>query len=397
MAANKLPTVSQFRGLNNVTDPIRMGLPWLVRADNVDVTESGGLQTRVGYSKALAGAPTSIYATRDETRLYVIDGGELRQVLDDMSVQPLAQGLGRDAHWAEINDQVLYVAGDAAGIITEDGEVLPWRLPVPAEPRVASVPGGDLPPGQYRVCATFVLPDGRETPASTGAEIEVEQGGQLQITGVDQIPGYATRIYVAPANSTVCQLAIDGAGPAATWDQPPDVLGAELLTDGLDPLPVGVEVIAEWRGRIYAAQYLPANDKTVVWRSEPLAPHLWNLSEGFFMVPGRMHGLAPNDAALVVATDRAMHAYTSEGLALLAPYGAPPGLPWAMDGKRTLIWSARGVCQFPEFTNLTASRVSVAPGLAAGAAVVEIDGQTRFIACLQAGGTPFNQRREVSP
>ena len=175
------------------------------------------------------------------------------------------------------------------------------------------------------------------------------------------------------------------------------MLGAELLTDGLAPLPTGVDVIAEWRGRIYAAQYLPEDDKTVVWRSEPLAPHLWNLSEGFFMVPGRVHALAPNDAALVVTTDRAMHAYTPEGLALLAPYGTPPGLPWAMDGKRTLIWSARGVCQFPEFTNLTASRVSVAPGLEAGAAVVEIDGQTRFIACLQAGGNPFNQRREVSP
>jgi hypothetical protein len=93
-----------------------------------------------------------------------------------------------------------------------------------------------------------------------------------------------------------------------------------------------------------------------------------------------------------------MHGYTPEGLALLASYGTVPGLPWALDGKRTLIWSQRGLCQFPEFTNLTASRVSAAPGLQAGAAVLEIDGQTRFLACLHAGGTPFNSnRREVSP
>ncbi len=86
-----------------------------------------------------------------------------------------------------------------------------------------------------------------------------------------------------------------------------------------------------------------------------------------------------------------------QGLALLASYGTVPGLSWALDDKRTLIWSQRGLCQFPEFTNLTASRVSVAPGLQAGAAVLELDGQVRFLACLNAGGTPFNQRREVSP
>lgn len=392
-----MAAIRSFRGLNNVTDPIRLGLSWFTRADNVDVTESGGVKRRAGYALAQAGAPTGIYATKDETRLYVIDGGELRQVLDDMTVRPMAQGLGRDAYWTEINDQVLYVAGDAAGIITAEGEALPWRLPVPAEPRVQVGEGGQLPAGQYRVCATFVMPDGRETPASTAAEVVVEQGAALQISGVEQLPGCVTRVYVAPADSTAFQLAFGAAGPAAVWAQPPEALGQELLTDGLDPLPLGVDVIAEWSGRIFAAQYLPEDDKTVVWRSRPLAPHLWNLSEDFFMVPGRVHALAPNDAGLVVGTDKALHVHTAEGMGKLAPYGTVPGLPWALDDKRTLIWSKRGLCQFPEFTNLTASRVSVAPGLQAGAAVLELDGQVRFISCLHAGGTPFNQRREVSP
>lgn len=393
-----MAAIRSFQGLNNVTDPIRLGLSWFVRADNVYVTESGGVKRRAGYALAQAGAPTGIYATKDETRLYVIDGGELRQVLDDMTVRPLAQGLGREACWTEINDQVLYVAGDAAGIITAEGEALPWRLPVPAEPRVVVGEGGQLPAGQYRICATFILPDGRESPASTAAEVVVEQGAALQISGIEQLTGCVTRVYVASADSTAFQLAFGDAGPAALWAQPPEALGQELLTDGLDPLPVGVDVIAEWRGRIYAGQYLSEDDKTVVWRSEPLAPHLWNLSEGFFMVPGRVHALAPNKAGLVVATDRAMHALTSEGMDLLADYGTVPGLPWALDDKRTLIWSQRGLCQFPEFTNLTASRVSVAPGLQAGAAVFELDGQVRFLACLHAGGTPFNSnRREVSP
>lgn len=392
-----MAAIRAFKGINNVTDPLRLGLSWLTHADNVDITESGGVQQRTGYALAQAGAPTGIYATQDEARLYVIDGGELRQVQDDMSVLPLAQGLGRDAWWAEINDQVLFVAGDAAGIVTAEGEVLPWRLPVPAEPRVQAGEGGRLPAGQYRVCATFVLPDGRECPASTAAEITVEQGAALQISSIEQMPGCVTRVYVAPADSTVFQLAFDAAGEVAFWDQPPEALGRELLTDGLDALPEGVGPIAAWRGRIFAAQYLPGEGQTVVWRSEPLAPHLWNLSEGFFMVPGKVLALAPNDAGLFVGTDRAMHAYTPEGLALLASYGTVPGLPWALDGKRTLIWSQRGLCQFPEFTNLTERRISVAPGRQAGAAVLALDGQVRFLACLHAGGNPFNQRREVSP
>lgn len=129
-----MAAIRAFKGINNVTDPLRLGLSWLTHADNVDITESGGVQQRTGYALAQAGAPTGIYATQDEARLYVIDGGELRQVQDDMSVLPLAQGLGRDAWWAEINDQVLFVAGDAAGIVTAEGEVLPWRLTTSMSP-----------------------------------------------------------------------------------------------------------------------------------------------------------------------------------------------------------------------------------------------------------------------
>jgi hypothetical protein len=293
-----MAAIRSFRGLNNVTDPLRLGLSWFVRADNVDITESGGVQVRVGHSLAMACTPTGLYSTRDFSRLYVIDGGELRQVLDDMTARPLAQGLGRDAWWAEINDQVLYVAGDAARIITAEGEVLSWRLPVPAEPRVQVGDGGQLPAGQYRVCATFILPDGRETPASAAAEVVVEQGAAPHISGIEQLPGWVTRVYVVPADSTVFQLAFGAAGPAAVWAQPPEALGQELLTDGLDPLPLGVDVIAEWRGRIYAAQYLPADDKTVVWRSQPLAPHLWNLSEGFFIWVGHQAAIKSGDIEL---------------------------------------------------------------------------------------------------
>lgn len=392
-----MPAIRSFKGLNNTADPVRLGLQWLTRADNIDITDSGGIQRRVGCSLQLPGARDALYATGDESRMYVVEGGELRQVLNDLTMQPLASGLGRETHWAEINDHVLYASGHAAGIIAADGAVLPWRLPVPDEPRVGVVPGGALPAGPYRVCCTFVLPDGRETPASPAAEIVVEQGERLHIDQIDQLPGARTRVYIAPAGSTVFQLALGDAGPSAAWTLGPEALGHELVTDGLDPLPAVDGPIAAWRGRVYAAQYLPEQDQSVVWRSEPLAPHLWDLSAGFFMVPGRVLALAPHDTALVVGSHNSLHAYTPEALTRLADYGTVAGLPWAEDGNRLLIWTQRGLCQFPEFSNLTERRVSVAPGTHAAAAVLEMDGQVRFVACLHAGGNPFNQRLRGTP
>lgn len=384
----------EFSGLNNVTDPVRLGTRWLVRADNIDVTESGGLRRRSGYERTIAGAPTGVYATRDESRLYVVEAGDLRQILDDMTPRVLASGLSREVHWTEFNDQVLYVSGDASGIVEADGAVLPWRLPVPSVPTVSAIVGGSLPAGQYRVACTFVLGDGRETPASTAAEITAEQGAALQVSGIAQLSGARTRVYIAAADSTAFQLAFDGAAASEVWSSPAHTLGMELQTLGMDPLPHGVGPIAIWRGRAYASMYLQETEQSVIWRSEALAPHLWNLGEGFFMVPGRVLALAPNDAGLFIGTDRAMHALSADGLlSLLDSYGVVAGWPWAEDGKRLLVWTTRGLCQFPEFANLTERRISVAPGIHAAAAVIEQDGQTRFVASLHAGGIPFNQRK----
>jgi len=44
------------------------------------------------------------------------------------------------------------------------------------------------------------------------------------------------------------------------------------------------------------------------------------------------------------------------------------------------------------FTNLTQGHLSVAPGVQAGASVIERDGQRRFVVSLHRGGTAFNAR-----
>lgn len=156
------------------------------------------------------------------------------------------------------------------------------------------------------------------------------------------------------------------------------------------PLPYGTRLIQHWRGRIYAAQYMAEENQTVVWFSQPLGFHLFNLDTDFILLPGRVDMLAPHSGALVIGTDAAIYAYGDEGLTELADYGVVPGQHWVKDDERILFWSQRGVCAAVPFQNLTERQVSVAPGVRACGCLVQRKGQKRYLAVLQRGSDPFN-------
>lgn len=374
------PKITSFLGLNNVTDSLRAGFGYLSVADNVVVTDTGALEKRSGYSKVSTGDFSAAYSTLDFQRAYVVADGALKTL--DGAV--LKTGIAQAAmHWAEINNHVYFNNGTDSGVILPDNSVLDWAWTVPATPTVAAVTGS-LPAGLYQVRCTTTLADGRETGPSDSAEIVLGEGQALQITGLTA----GTRVYIAPADSTVFQYAGTYTG-SFVWNSSPDDLGRDLLNVLLDPLPQGTDVIQFWRGRAYAAQYMPEHNQTVVWFSEPMGFHLFNLNSGFFMVPGKVTMLAPHDTALVVGTDKRIHAYTGESLKQVADYGVVPGQHWAEDGDRLIFWTTRGVCTFP-FSNLTERSVSVAPGVQAGGTIVRSGGQKRFVVALHQGGAAFN-------
>ncbi len=386
-----METVKSFSGLNNISDPLRLGLGWLAQADNVDSTDTGALTKRAGYARTLVGALTAAYATEDFARLYVVDGGTLKVMQGATALALKTLASPAPMYWAEINNQVFYNNGIDRGVILPDNSVLAWDWPTPGAPRVAAVTGS-LPAGLYQVRCTFTLPDGRETGAGDSAEIMLAEGQALQISGIPLITGNYTNVYIAPANSTVYQRAYMLLTTTAfVWNDSPDALGQDLPTALLDPLPLGAEIIQSWKGRMYAAQYLPSEDQTVVWSSEPLGFHLFNLNNSFFMVPGKVLMLAAHAEALLVGTDQRIYSYTGEKLDQLAPYGVVPGQHWSKDDDRILFWSSRGLCAALPFLNLTETQVSVAPGLSAGGIVVRDKGQKRYVVALQRGGPPaFN-------
>lgn len=385
-----MPQIKRFKGLNNVSDPLRLSLGWLAQADNVNISDTGAISKRKGYALHRAGAFSSAYSTLDFQRSYLATAIGIQNFAGEnittlTSTDPM--------FWCEVNEQVFFNNGTDSGIIMPDDTVLPWAWPTPTAPTVSAATGS-VPAGTYRVCCTYIMNDGRETGAGDYAEITLTDGQALQISNIPLGLGIAgTNVYIAPADSTVYQLYATTHVTALTFNSNPDVLGRDLLNDDLDPLPLGTDVIQFWQGRAYAAQYMPSENQTVVWFSEPLGYHLFKLSSNYIIVPGRVHMLAPHDEALIAGTDARIYAYTGDKLAQLADYGVVPGQHWSKDENRLLFWTDRGLCAALPFQNLTERQISVAPGVRAGGCLVRSGGQKRFLAVLQqGGGEAFNER-----
>lgn len=378
---SKNPAITRFNGLNNVSDALTLGLAWMVTANNLNVTDAGKLEQRSGYALSQSGDFTDAFSTKNFDRTYLVDGGSLKTFEGTVLMTGLDDS---PMFWAEINHQVYFNNGVDAGIINPDNTLLDLRWTAPSIPTLAAVTG-NLDPGIYRVCVTNTLADGRETGTSDPLAITIEAGQALQISDLSA----TSNVYICAANSKVFNLA-PHIGTAMVWNSSPDNLGRELMTDNMDPLPLGAECLAFFRGRLYAAHYFPADDQTAIWFSQPLGFHLFNLNTDFYIVPGKVLMLGETDTALIVGTDKAIHAYTAEGRQTLADYGVIAGQHWSEDGGKGYFWSERGLCSALPFQNLTEQQISVAPGVSAGGVVVNQDGQKRYLVALQQGGTAFN-------
>ena len=394
--SGKTLNIRDFRGVDNVTDPERLALGWLREATNVDVTLQGAVARRPGHTKVLNGPLSGGYATtgQDRERLYIVDGGSLKQVHDDMSTSVLATGLSAaPMHWSEINGSTYFSNGPDKGIIQRDGSVLSWDWPEPYTPTLAAA-SGSMPAGQYGVACTFTLPDGRETGASEVGHLVLTAPGGLLLSDVPQVPGLRTNIYISPADSTVLQHAVSTTLSTVTWDASPNALGEELLTLGLQPIPAGAVIHAVWRGRAWAAEYAPVSDVSAVWASEPLGFHLFNLTSSFLQVPGEVTMLLPHKQGLIIGTRAAIHVWADDALSMLADYGTPYGHPGVEDPESgdCFFWTDRGLCRAMPFENLTAGRLHVDPGTHASTAIVQQGGLKKLVTTTRPSGAIFNQK-----
>jgi hypothetical protein len=116
--------IKAFKGLNNVTDPLRVGLGWLTTADNVNITDTGAIEKRSGYALNRAGAFKSAYTTLDFQRMYLATTSNI-QTFDGVTIAALTSSA--PFYWTEVNDNVYYNNGTDSGVIAPDNGVSLWR------------------------------------------------------------------------------------------------------------------------------------------------------------------------------------------------------------------------------------------------------------------------------
>lgn len=390
MAKNARAPLVGFKGLNNVTDPLRLPPAWQTQADNVDITAQGVIQRARGFAHATTNfAITGAYATEDFARLYVVDQGELRQYDANLGYVVRKSGLASDPmHFAEIAGQVFYANGSDYGVIAPDGGVRAWGIAPPGA-ALARLATGVLRAGVYRITCTLTDATGLESGNGDVVSIAVPDDAQIQLH-VPQVAGFATSVYVTQCDGTVFFLLAANAGADVSYNCTPDALGTELRFWLKDP-PRG-SMPAPFAGRMYLAEAYPQHDLTMLWPSQPLQYHHFDYSSDGIAIPGTVLMPRACDSALIVGTERALWAWDGTRLTQLADYGVVPGFHASRVGPDLYFWTTRGLCKALPFVNLTEHQISVAPGVAAGATVMERDGQRRYLVALQKGGSAFNAR-----
>lgn len=408
---NEIPRVSEFKGLNNVIDPLHLGLDSFTQADNIDISVSRCVQRAQGWPETPGYSATELtgaYGTEDLQRLYVIDNGSLLQLDQNLNVIATLATLTDTTdpvYFAEVNGVTFYTNGTDYGMLTAAGWS-PWGIPAPTAPLAVLSAGGNLSPGVYQFVCTLVDGNGMESSNSDVVVVSPSSGGtRVVLSEIPQVAGYTTNVYVTQHDSTQFQLLIAGAGAAFTMTGQED-LGIELPFWNLNT-PRGSRP-AFFAGRLYCAEYFPASDLTMLWRSKQLHYHHFDLVDGV-PVPGnildfkstrethflgalRNEKLTARGVAdtLIVGTDREVYTYDEDQLVKICNYGLVPGSTLVELHGKMYFWTQRGFCRAMPFENFTQTTVSVPPGLTAAAAVLEEDGTRRYVVALTKGGTAYN-------
>ena len=390
MINTKRTPIDAFRGLQNVSDPLSLDNSWLMRADNCIITDRGKLQRAGGFSRVdAADISTGAYATIDQQRLYWAVEGSIYQVIapPDEYIWLTNLTTSDPVRFAEVNGVVYYSNGTDFGALYPTG-LRAWGIPNPPSPLNVTRQSGSLPAGTYQVCLTYVDPLGMESGNGPVIAISVPDNSALAITGIAQMPPYATCVYATDANGSVFKRISDGADSSMVWSAPPESMGIELGAVWCNP-PHGV-LPAYWGGRMWTCDPYPTLDLTAVWRSLPIHYHLFDDGSEGMAVPGTVRMMMGCDEALIIGTDRAIYAWDDAKLTMLAPYGVTPGDHAKLFRGDVYFWSLRGACKALPFENMTEHTYSFAPGTSAAAAVIEAGGFRRYVVALNAGGTPYN-------
>lgn len=133
-----MPEIKKFLGIINTTDEEKQKFGALSVADNVNLTASGSIFRRDGFTQFVTASNiTSSYGTTDLRYLYIINNGNL-MYFDGASFRQIAEGFpDQHAFWCEESPNSLFVASGTVYAHIENANELTHLTSLP-------IPTGDL-------------------------------------------------------------------------------------------------------------------------------------------------------------------------------------------------------------------------------------------------------------
>jgi hypothetical protein len=278
-AIQTLPLGPWPKGLQNLVDATAAPKGTLMQAVNVDIGPEGSATQRRGYAPVSTDVH-SLFLFGART-LGVVSGAVAE--LFDGGARNLGMTVEGRVTWCTLLDKAVFTNSGVLGCV--DGETS-YELGI--SPPNIGLMAPSAPPAEYMVAATFVGPDGSESPLS--AALSARPGDAVSISA-----GGTGRIYMTRKNGEVF-YDIGGFAASATMYRIPDMppYGRPCESQYLARLPGG-SFCRYWRGRL-----LVARGRTLYF-STPLRYGLYDPSYGFVRFEGKINWIESIETGVFVA------------------------------------------------------------------------------------------------
>lgn len=387
--------VTKFLGLRNTVSQAQQPLGSLANASNVLIDDSGAIIRRQGCLKIADGAITSSYGTRDNSAMYLIDGGKLFKFTGDYFVL-LFEGMGSGVClWAEESSNLIFAHTEYKFIAIVNGDsVIELDVPV-IEDSSIEVGTGKLPAMQVRFAAQYVsietglrgaLCDPQTIALTDNSSVlfkmKPKDGYYLDIFG--EFPDSGAWSYIASTDNFY-----------VLTDYPNVSEPADDIYFDVANVPKDAVAITYHTGKICVVT-LTNDSISLVQFSIPTMYHLFDTINEAFEIPDTITSVASSNGVLVLTGIRSIWTYADGALQRLTTYGTPVGKPMTqLPTGELLIWTNRGVCQFPEFKNLTENVFSVPAGFGCATNLFERNGSKYLAIATDDLGQAFNANFDI--
>jgi hypothetical protein len=387
----KTAEIGPFKGENNrLPDYALSGKDgaFVRSAVNVDLSGAGTFKRRPGSERIVSGTDChSIWAIDDHA--YYVDHRTLYSLSADYTATAVLTGLTpfRPMTYADAGaGRVFCTNKDGLWRLSGESATLAGVAPPQSAPIATVTQDGSLAAGAYQFVVTLLSADGEESAATRPEQVDVPENGRITFSGIPQVAGHTTALYLSPPNGDELYRITAGAPESAVVAVPPRTDRARCKAILLETLPPG-EIVRYSGGRLLVA------NGDMLYYSEPFALALHNPRKNYVRFESQIDLLEPVEGgAFVAAGDQTYWIggdISAASLAVVLPYGAVRYSSSRAPNSNAVWWmSKRGaVVAGPggEVKNVQEQNVAVNPSEVGASAVMETDGMRRLIAAL------FNQ------